>query len=337
MRKHQLIITALAWVSCAAVGLAEPSLDALRKQVKELREQEKSLTKQQVEVKKKLNSMSRELTIAENEPEFTAAVAAMKVQKPAKPRKVLVYSRTKGYRHKSIPYGIYTLTELGKRTGAFTVVASEDPKIFLSDDFMNFDGIIMLNTTGNDSIPKGKYRNAFEKFLEQDRGLIGIHAATDCNKDWDEYLSAMGGVFDGHPWNANSVVTLHNEEPDHPICNHINCGDTIRDEIYQYKDDKHFSRSKLRILLSLDLSGKNMKMKKMKRKDNDYAVSWVRKYAGSRVFYSNLGHNNETFCNKMALQHFLNGIQFALGDLKADARPSAEVGNGAAKALPEGF
>ena len=127
MRKHQLIITALAWVSCAAVGLAEPSLDALRKQVKELREQEKSLTKQQVEVKKKLNSMSRELTIAENEPEFTAAVAAMKVQKPAKPRKVLVYSRTKGYRHKSIPYGIYTLTELGKRTGAFTVVASEDP------------------------------------------------------------------------------------------------------------------------------------------------------------------------------------------------------------------
>lgn len=337
MRKQRLIITALIWAGCAGFGFAEASLDSLRKEIQQLRKLDNKENKQQAEVKEKLRVLGHELTVKENEPEFSAAVASLKVQKPAKPRKVLVYSRTKGYRHKSIPYGIYTLTELGKRTGAFSVVATEDPKIFLSDEFMGFDGVIMLNTSGKDAIPKGKHRDVFEKFLEQDRGLIGIHAATDCHKDWDEYLTAMGGFFDGHPWNARSVVTLHNEEPDHPICNHIKCGDTIRDEIYQYRDDEHFTREKLRILLSLDLSGKDMKKAKMKRADNDYAVSWIRNYAGSRVFYSNLGHNNETYCNQMALQHFLNGIQFALGDLKADARPSAEVGNGSAKPLPAGF
>ncbi len=133
------------------------------------------------------------------------------------------------------------------------------------------------------------------------------------------------------------MVSLHNEEPEHPIYNHIKTGDRIKDEIYQYKDDEHFTRDKLRILLSLDLSGPKMKKGGMKRQDNDYAVSWIREYAGSRVFYSNLGHNNETFHNPMALQHFLNGIQFALGDLEADARPSAQVGNGSAQPLPEGF
>ena len=278
-----------------------------------------------------------QLVVQANADSLDAALASLKFEKPNKPRTVLVYSRTKGYRHKSITYGTYALTELGKRTGAFKVVASEDPEVFTSPEFMSYDGIIMLNTTGKDAIPKGPARDAFEAFLKQDKGLIGIHAATDCHKDWDNYLDAMGGTFDGHPWGASSVVSLFNEEPEHPICNHIKTGDKIKDEIYQYKDDQHFTRDKLRILLSLDLSGENMKKGKMKRKDNDYAVSWIRNYEASRVFYSNLGHNNETFSNKMALQHFLNGIQFALGDLKADARPSAEVGKGSAQPLPAGF
>ena len=57
----------------------------------------------------------------------------------------------------------------------------------------------------------------------------------------------------------------------------------------------------------------------------------------ARIFYSNLGHNSETFCNPMALQHLLNGVQFALGDLAADARPSAQVDNAYAQPLPAGF
>ena len=337
MKKSITSLCACALIGLAGTLIAEPTLDEFRQQVNELRQQERDLTKQRDAVKKELNAAAFKLLKWESEDTLSVAIASLKVQKPAKQRTVLVYSRTKGYRHQSIPYGIHTLTELGKRTGAFNVVATEDPAVFTSEHFMNYDAILMLNTTGNEAIPPGKAREAFEAFLAQDKGLIGIHAATDCHANWSNYLEAMGGIFDGHPWGAGSVVSLYNEEPAHPICNHIKTGDQIKDEIYQYKDDEHFTRDKLRILLSLDLSGPNMKKGNMKRKDNDYAVSWIREYAGSRVFYSNLGHNNETFHNKMALQHFLNGIQFALGDLEADARPSAEVGNGSAQPLPAGF
>ena len=337
MKKTRFPISLIGLILFSCPLTAEQSIPDIQAELKALRAEDHQLWKQKNEVQKKIHATEAKLLIIENQDTFTAAVDSLKVNRPAKPRTVLIYSRTTGFRHQSIPFGIYALTELGKRTGAYKVVATEDPAVFSSPHFMDYDGVIMLNTTGNDTIPKGEARDNFERFLAQGRGLIGIHAATDCHRDWDNYLEAMGGLFDGHPWGARSVVTLYNEEPDHPICNHIHTGDTIRDEIYQYRDDEHFTREKLRILLSLDLSGKDMKKGNMKRKDNDYAVSWIRGYNGSRVFYSNLGHNNETYYNPMELQHFLNGIQFALGDLEADARPSAQVGNGKAQPLPAGF
>jgi type 1 glutamine amidotransferase len=266
-------------------------------------------------------------------PKIDAAIDAMQAVKPKQARKLLVYSRTKGFRHRSIPLSVAVFKELGQKTGAFTVDATEDPAVFTSGKLDDYDGILMLSTTG-DAIPHGEAREALEAFLAKDKGLIGIHAATDCHKDWANYREAMGGLFNGHPWGAGHLVTLYNEEPEHPICKHIQTGYQLKDEIYQYQDDEHFTRDKLRILLSLDLSGENMMRGGMKRKDNDYAVAWVRKYSGSRVFYSNLGHNDFTFYNPVALQHFLNGIQYALGDLEADARPSADVGNGTARPLP---
>ena len=284
-----------------------------------------------------LSLCSKHLLGSVNESLLNQVIQELTVSPPIEQRTVLIYSRTLGFRHQSIPFGISALTKLGEKTGAYRVVATEDPSIFTTDQLSKYDAILMLSTTGDDVIPDGQAREAFEEYLEGNKGLIGIHAATDCHANWPNYLEAMGGIFDGHPWYRDSLVTLYNEEPSHPICSHIKTGDQIRDEIYQFKDDEHFTRDKLRILLSLDLSGPNMKREGMKRLDNDYAVSWVRKYGGSRVFYSNLGHNKETFYNKMALQHFLNGIQFALGDLEADSRPSAVVGNPSARPLPAKF
>jgi type 1 glutamine amidotransferase len=337
MIKLDLLRIWLTLFSLGSVLIAGPSVSELQLKLDDLRKQDHALWQQKNEVQKQIHQTQADIRVVENSESFDAAVKSLKFQLPKKPRTVLIYSRTQGFRHDSIPYGVYALTELGKRTGAFNVVSTEDPAVFSSPHFMSYDGVIMLNTTGNEAIPKGVAREAFEAFLKQDKGLIGIHAATDCHGNWSNYMDAMGGIFDGHPWGAGSVVSLYNEEPQHPICNHITTGDSIRDEIYQYRDDEHFTRDKLRILLSLDLSGENMKKGGMKRQDNDYAVSWIREYESSRVFYSNLGHNNETFYNPMALQHFLNGIQFALGDLAADARPSAQVGNGSAQPLPAGF
>ncbi|MBF0197094.1 MAG: ThuA domain-containing protein [Planctomycetes bacterium] len=315
--------------SCLA---APPTLDELRKELKSFGPHKK-LSK---EDKKKRSRVQGQITALESKDSIEKFVKTLKAHPVKKDRKILIYSRTTGFRHASIPTGVLAISLLGEHTGAYSSDATEDPSVFTKENLAQYDAILMLSTT-KDPIPHGKARDAFEDFLTQGKGLIGIHAATDCHADWPYYLDAIGGIFNGHPWTSKDLITLYNEEPEHPVVKSVPQGYVIKDEIYQYKDDEHFTRDKLRILLSLDLSGKNMKKKNMRRKDHDYAVSWVKSYHGSKVFYSNLGHNNSTFTDKVAMKHFLDGIQFVLGDVEADSRPSAEVGNGKPKAPPAGF
>ncbi len=246
------------------------------------------------------------------------ATPAAAPAKPKKSRKVLVFSLTKGFRHGSIPHGVAAMNSLGEKTGAFSVEHSEDPAVFAADNLKRFDAVMMLNTTG-DLFDAPELKKSLLDFVKSGKGIIGIHSATDTFYGWPEYGEMMGGYFDGHPWHEE--VRLKVEDPDHATCKCFKSDhfDTI-DEIYQYKE-KPYSRDRLRVLLSLDPAGTNMKKGGMKRKDNDYAVGWVQQYGKGRVFYCNLGHRNGTYWNPTVLEHFLAGIQFALGDLEADTTP----------------
>jgi len=93
----------------------------------------------------------------------------------------------------------------------------------------------------------------------------------------------------------------------------------IADEIYQF--GAPYSRDKLRVLLSLEPAKIDPAKPGIKRTDDDFAISWVRQYGKGRVFYCSLGHRDEIFWNPQILAHYLAGIQFALGDLSADAAP----------------
>jgi len=107
----------------------------------------------------------------------------------------------------------------------------------------------------------------------------------------------------------------------HPLCAAFDRkGFDITDEIYVFT--KPYSRNDVRVLFSLDMNKTKSKAKfKGKRDDNDYAQSWVKSYGKGRVFYSALGHDHDIFWNKAVLQHWLDGIQFALGDLPACTTP----------------
>ena len=154
-------------------------------------------------------------------------------------------------------------------------------------------------------------RKSFMDWIKNGGAVIGTHAATDCSYQWKEYGQMMGGYFAGHPWNQD--VPLRNDDPTNPInAAFEGKGFTVKDEIYQFKRGV-YSRYQLRTLLSLDMS----KLKKKGgRKDNDYAISWVKMHGKGRVFYCSLGHRNEIFWNPVVLKHYLAGIQWALGDLK---------------------
>ncbi len=254
---------------------------------------------------------------------------------PLKPRRLLVYAVSQGAHRFVIPTGKVILEMLGEETGAFTAVVSDDLANFEPDALKTFDAVCFANTTG-DVFYRPIARHLFDELSSQDRqkqianaerlvgnltdyvknggGFFGIHAATDALKKTPAYGEMIGGYFDGHPWGGNQTVSVRIERPDHPLCKDVfeTKGFSITDEIYQMKEP--YSRDNLHVLLSLDVEQSEKPRKPIKRADKDFPVSWVKPYGKGRVFYSVLGHNKATFHNPLVLQHWLEGLQYVLGD-----------------------
>jgi type 1 glutamine amidotransferase/HEAT repeat protein/fructose-specific component phosphotransferase system IIB-like protein len=249
--------------------------------------------------------------------------AALPERAPAVPqagRRLLVFTLCKGFRHSAIECGAAAVAALGERTGAYEAVVSDDLAVFTADRLQQFDAVCFMNTTGELLVDEAARRSLLD-FVRGGRGVVGIHGATDCCYEWPEFGELMGGYFDGHPWGAGDTVTLKVEEPEHPLCRAFGSSRfTITDEIYQFRAP--YSRAALRVLLSLDTQRTDMNKPGIKRTDGDFAVSWVRSYGEGRMFYCSLGHREDVFWNRTVLEHYLAGIQFALGDLPADATPS---------------
>jgi hypothetical protein len=249
--------------------------------------------------------------------------AALPERAPAVPqagRRLLVFTLCKGFRHSAIECGAAAVAALGERTGAYEAVVSDDLALFTPDRLGQFDAICFMNTTGELFVDEAARRSLLD-FVRGGRGVVGIHGATDCCYEWPEFGELMGGYFDGHPWGAGDTVTLKVDEPEHPLCRAFGGSRfTITDEIYQFRAP--YSRAALRVLLSLDTQRTDMNKPGIKRGDGDFAVSWVRSYGEGRVFYCSLGHREDVFWNRTVLEHYLAGIQFALGDLPADTTPS---------------
>ncbi len=237
--------------------------------------------------------------------------------KPTKPRKILVVSRCEGFVHKSIPIGVKTIELLGLKTGAYSMEETQEMAAFTPENLKRFDAILFLSTTMLDPTPG--QRSALLGFVRSGKGIIGIHAASDSFYQWEEGAKMMGGLFCQHPWTANCTVRVKLDEPDHPVnaCFHGHAFN-ITDEIYQFKDP--YSRQNQRVITSLDLSDpdtqtvKNGNPKAINRTDGDFGITWLRREGKGRVFYCSLGHNSHIFWDARILQHYLAGIQYALGD-----------------------
>ncbi len=259
---------------------------------------------------------------------------------PKKPRRVLVWntpfmenSPHKGY---CIPQGELAMKLLGEKTGAFTPVVSDDVAVFLPGSLDGFDAIIINNANGpwirptpEDMNKFGDYgkdpaevesllRQSLLDWLKKGAGIVAYHHAVGGNTHWPEFIELLGAGYDGHPWNEEVGIKV--EEPGHPLVAAFGGEDfRIADEIYQFKTP--YSRGKVRVLLSLNTNATNMEVKWINRKDGDFAIAWVREYGQGRIFYSALGHRTEIWWNPAILQFYLDGIQFATGDLEAPAKP----------------
>ena len=265
-----------------------------------------------------------------------AALPKSAPAKAKKARKVLIFTKTNGFRHGSIAVGAKSLAMLGEKTGAYTAVHSEDDSMFEADKLKEFDAVIMLNTTGELFRPRRLPKDAAQKkaalereerlkknlvdFVKSGKGLAGTPSGTDTYKNWKDYNDMMGGAFAGHPW--HSLVPIKNLEPDHAVNKCFEGkGFSVKDEIYQFRLNTALATDR-RMLLSLD--GSKMNLKRNDGRKEFYPISWVSTYGKGRTFYCSLGHRNEIYYNPVVLQHYLAGFQYALGDLEAEGSPSAK-------------
>jgi type 1 glutamine amidotransferase len=261
-----------------------------------------------------------------------------------KPRRVLIWntpfmeqSPHKGY---SIPQGEYAMRMLGEKTGVFEPVVSDDVAMYLPENLQRFDAILLNNSSGPWIRPTerdmdrlnvyGADANEVEMLLRKSLldyvagggGLVAYHHAIGGNTHWPEFLDLIGAGYWGHPWNEEVGIKL--DEPDHPLLATFGGKDfRLADEIFQFNEP--YSRAKVRVLMSLDTAKTNMTVPWIHRKDGDFALAWIKNHGKGRVFYGAIGHRTEIWWHPQILSFYLDGIQFATGDLEADATPRTEA------------
>jgi cytochrome c len=216
--------------------------------------------------------------------------------------RVLVFSRTTGYRHGSIEAGVAAVQRLGRENG-FAVEATEDAGAFSERNLKRFRAVVFLNTTGD--VLDARQQDAFERFIQAGGGWVGIHSATDTEYEWPWYGRLAGAYFESHPNNPNvRKGTFRILDKTHPSTQGFPNWWEREDEFYNFKS---IDRD-IRVLIVIDEStyegGTN---------GAHHPMSWYHDFDGGRAFYTNMGHTEGTFSEPLFLRHLLGGLRYAIG------------------------
>jgi uncharacterized protein len=211
---------------------------------------------------------------------------------------VLVFTKTAGFRHESIPAGIASIGALGRDQG-FAVVNTEDAAVFTDENLANYRVIIFLNTSGD--ILNADQQAAFERFVRKGGGFVGIHSATDTEYDWPWYGNLVGAYFQSHP--SIQRATARVVDSSHPSTRSLPQDWQRTDEWYNFRDDPS---ARITVLLTIDektYSGGTM--------GDRHPLSWYHEYDGGRAWYTAMGHTIESYSEPLFLAHILGGIMWA--------------------------
>ncbi|MDT8300982.1 MAG: ThuA domain-containing protein [Sedimentisphaerales bacterium] len=265
--------------------------------------------------------------------QIEAAIPTKALARPQKNRKLLIFDLNVGYGgHGSIPTANMAFKLMGEKTGAFETVISKNPSVFKPENLKQFDAVFFNNTVGN-LFTDPALRQSLIEFVYGGGGLLGVHGTTvaftrwpGAYEDWPEFGIMLGARGANH-MDSREHVFIKLDDPTHPIIKHFGSrGLEYRDEFFRVHGP--YSRQRVRVLFSIDTDKTQFKGQprgNVLRKDNDYALSWIRNYGRGRVFYCTIAHNPYVFWDSKMLQFYLAAVQFAMGDLKAPTIPSGRL------------
>lgn len=220
--------------------------------------------------------------------------------------RVLVFSKTTGYRHGSIPDGIAAIQKLGRDHG-FAVDTTEDSASFTDANLERYDAVVFLSTTG-DPVTQPDEKAAFERYIQAGGGYLGIHAASDSGYTWAWYGGLVGAYFRDHPAIQPALIRIegHGTEATRDLPNKW----WRTDEWYNFQTNP---RGTVRVLARIDESTYNPVGYTGGSMGKDHPMAWCHRYDGGRAVYTALGHTNASYAEPLFLTHLLGAIRMAAG------------------------
>ena len=238
-------------------------------------------------------------------------------------KKLLAIGEEKGYRHESVSHALATIERLGRESGLWDTTIRTDTEVltkkkleYNAKNLNDFDAVLFY-TAGTLEMDDRKKADFLSFIHEDGKGFIGIHSATITFTDWPEYGDMIGGYFDEHPWGTFKAPIVV-EDPAFPGMKQWPRSFDFTDEIYQLKD---YSREKLRVLMRLDAGKLDLSNPRVHRTDKDFAVTWAKMYGKGRVYYSTLGHREESWDRPEVREMYTQAIKWVMGLVDADATP----------------
>lgn len=231
---------------------------------------------------------------------FGGALTLIGFTPSKKEKKILVFSKTAGFRHaSSIQAGKKYLVELGQKNG-FGVDTTESADVFTTENLKQYATVVFLCTTGN--VLNQQQQEAFERFIRNKGGYVGLHSAADTEYDWPWFGELNGAYFKNHPRPQEAVFNIADDQ--HLATGHLPKVWKRFDELYNFK----WIGTDLHVLITIDetsyTGGGN---------GENHPMAWYHEFDGGRGFYTALGHDNKSWEDPLYLQHVLGGIEYAMG------------------------
>lgn len=229
------------------------------------------------------------------------AAPVIAVSMKHKPR-VLIFCKTAGFHHSSIAPGVVAIKKLGAENN-FDVDSTTDGRKFTVENLKQYAAVIFLSTTHD--VLNDEQQKAFIHYIEAGGGFVGVHAATDCEYNWQWYGNLVGAYFSSHPAQQDAVIDVVDSTT--IATRHLPTKWKRWDEWYNFK----WIEPNLHILLTIDETS-------YKGGTNPayHPMAWYHEYDGGRAFYTELGHTDESYADPLYLKHLLGGIKYAMGVAK---------------------
>jgi type 1 glutamine amidotransferase len=220
--------------------------------------------------------------------------------------KVLVFSKTSGFRHGSIEAGIAMVRAIGTEHG-YSITATEDSSVFTTANLAQYTTIVFMNTTGD--IFDVNQKAAFKSYMETGGGFVGTHSAADTEHNWPWYTQTlMAGAEFLHHGDGIPMARVRIEKTDNALVSHIGAEWMLADEWYFWKANPR-GVGMVEVLGNLDRSSYTSNYPV-----TDHPVIFTNRVGTGKVFYTAVGHVDANFSDPKMVEMIRKAIEWTSAD-----------------------